>query len=244
MKALEIIHFVQVWKMVPKCQDIPEYSGLENEYRCDRKIRLWKLLFSFLTSLGRIGDDTGAGEVIFHTMVKKVLEEDYSRVPVKVTLADISEELEIWIQYGKLTRMAIFKPERRENFNNLLYWKLCMIFDHHQAEVIEIPVALALRQFDHVIAWYALWRCWPVYYQIWEWVGNLPDVGNIEVLQELGNSQEYKEKWQCVHNQIGSMYPLVDNRVDWSRNHVCCWQEDAVAKGIRVYWPKVTKDEK
>ena len=155
---------------------------------------------------------------------------------------------EIWTSYGKLTAMTITKPKSEGQFDDLRQWKLCMIFKEHQTKVIEIPVAAAMGEFAHIMAWYAFWRKWPIQYYMWEWAAyvcgeeeNVSILTDFVRLGELGDSDEYKLSWHYVHDQEGSGYPLVNNNVDWKDKHVCTWETFGNLVNASTYLPRVKK---
>ena len=123
------------------------------------------------------------------------------------SLNDIYEEFDIWTAYGLLHSLTILKPADENDIDNLLEWKVCMIFNEHQEDVVDMSVAEALGDFDHIIAWYALWRKWPIQYKIWEWASCVPDMLEPKEIGKIGFADVYKGYWKHVHEEESTKYP-------------------------------------
>ena len=173
-------------------------------------------------------------------VLMKVHNEDESLIPVRVTLADINSTFDIWTMYGKLTRMAILKPEYQTDFEDLGKWTLLMIFDQHREEVVKLAVDMAKMRFGHIMAWYAMWRKWPVQYHVWSWVINVPNVEDPREVGALGYSDTYKGWWNLVHQSQDSEFPIEGNAVDWDLDvHRCYWERWIEMMKSKTYMPKV-----
>ena len=130
-------------------------------------------------------------------------QEDERTIQVRVWVQEVvqGEGFELWTMYGRLSSMCIIKPSLWNQFGDLTQWKLCMIFEDHQAEVVSISVAQALGSFDAIMAWYALWRKWPMYYSAWDWATYIPGIGYPDKetsIPFISNSVEYKIHWMEV----------------------------------------------
>ena len=107
-------------------------------------------------------------------------------------------------------------------------WIVHMIFEEHQEEVKSYTVTEGIGYYDHIIAWYALWRKWPIQYEGWEWAAWLyNDVEDKSLIPEIGFSSVYKEWWEYVQTEKPDMYPLRDNMVYWDWDiHVDYWEKE------------------
>ena len=154
-RVYEIIGYAEAYGIVPHYQTIPKFEMNEDNHD-DMKFRLWQHQLKFLRAYERIEYDLTKDRLV--DILNRMENEDERAIEVRITLSDIDEEFDIWTMYGHLHSITILKPEDANDVDNLLKWKVCMIFNEHQEGVVDMSVAEALGLFDHVIAWYALWR--------------------------------------------------------------------------------------
>ena len=182
----------QIMEYIQKNGKAPYYSPMKPilPYRKDRSLftlemRLWRFQALFLEEFCRIELNLPIRPL--PKLLEEIQNEDERDITVRF---DFEENPyyhfpEIWTRFGRLTKMAILKPKEIEDFNNLKKWKLVMLYPEHQKEVIEFDVADAIGQFDHIMAWYALWRKWPIQYPVWEWA--------IEVWKQFATLKDFTD---------------------------------------------------
>lgn len=240
MRKIEIVRSIQTWKVAPTYKQIPKFN-VDHEDLLSRNFRIWKHVLEFLEVNKRIKFDLSRESLI--QVLNRVEKEDERNIQVRLTMAEFWGETEVWTTWGKLTKMAVMKPKKMEDCYDLRKWKLLMIYKEHQKGVIELSVSSALGELDHILAWYALWRRWPLHYSCWEWACNIPlrDVVEPTRMAEIGYSTTYKRYWSYVEEVQGSGYPMVDNDIDWSGEHICVWEHRNHTESIATYIPRVKR---
>ena len=224
MKPFDVIQHVQAWKVVPGCKLIEKFDNDDQDH-LDQVFRLWKQQVRFFTfyAMGVNRNSVNSLPKVLSMLASK----EGSHTGVRLKIGSILGSVEFWTIYGKLEEMAILKPKDKNDFMDLTKWSLVMMFPKHQTRMIILSVADAIGRFDHVMAWYAFMRKFPVEYEIWNWAGNIyshHDIKNPEVLASLGLSEEYKLYWSYVHEQEGSGYPMMNNQLEWTDDLKCPWE--------------------
>ncbi|WP_371070121.1 hypothetical protein, partial [Salmonella enterica] len=104
-----------------------------------------------------------------------------------------------------------------------------------------ISVAQALGSFDAIMAWYALWRKWPMYYSAWDRATYIQGIGYPDKetsIPFISNSDEYKICWMEVQKQQGGRYPLQENNVVWTDDHLCPYEKKVHREKLSEYHPR------
>ena len=210
----------------------------------DVEFDLWKTQVRFLKEFKRITYNLEDDSLL--DIMRQVDNEDERKVEVRVDMNLKDLELpEIWTRYGKLDMMCVIKPEREEDFGDLREWQLCMVFLSHQRSVIHYDVASAIGVFDHILAWYALWRKWPVQYTEWEWC---VDVWNYLSSKEswskfldYGYSGVYRTWWTWAEGSI-TRFPICENDVNLEgEDYECPWEMKLYEQRGDTYIPKLKR---
>ena len=237
-RVIEIVRHAERYGVVPFFKVIPkfkeEYESIEEKY-----FRIWKYQLEFLKEHKRIEYDMEKETLV--DILNRMDHEDERTIAVRVKLMDIDESFIIWTMYGKLSELCIKKPEDENQLDDLRKWKLLMIFEEHQEIVIDMSVAEGLGMFDHIIAWYALWRHWPTQYKVWEWTCNMKNLTRIEKIKEIGYSADYERYWSYVHEADTNSYPVRGRHIEWKEEHMCYWEKKVKEEESETYLPKEKK---
>ena len=89
-------------------------------------------------------------------------------VKKNLTFSKILPGFEYWTREGKLNKIIIQKPDIPEHFEDLHCWTAFIAYDgfHNNWKICDV-VSL-LDDDRYLVAWYALWRKWPLHYEAWE----------------------------------------------------------------------------
>ena len=231
-------HHLRLLKCLPYYKEIEWPETRKHVWNQETQFEAWKVVVKFMMDIGRmqVNWKYDALPDILH----KLHHEDERQIPVRVKLIDLCPDLEIWTIHGRLTQMAIRKPKYVTSFQDMEERTLLMIFEEHQDRVVEMSVKQGMAEYMHMIAWYALWRKWPVQYWMWAWATDVPDIGNPWKVKILGYSDIYEKMWVKV-GEKDPKYPLMDNQVDWNYDsHVCYWEQWIQTMSSDTYMPKVS----
>ena len=226
---------------MPNLYPIETFDRMDFFSPLDKQLYICKTQLEYLSWQGRLKYNMTKDNVI--DVINAMDQEDERTIQVRVRLQEVvqGEGFELWTMYGRLTSMCIIKPRLWNQFGDLTQWKLCMIFEDHQAEVVSISVAQALGSFDAIMAWYALWRKWPMYYPAWDWATFIPGIGYPDKetsIPFISNSDEYKIRWMEVQKQQGGRYPLQENNVVWTDEHLCPYEKKVHREKLSEYHPR------
>ena len=134
-------------------------------------------------------------------MEELIYSEKVGEIRSKVDFGLLSPTLEYWTRDGKVTRMSIHRPEKLTDYNNLNHWKVFLFFDEHSEEPLIKDVGSLMYEERYLIAWYALWRKWPMEYKVWKWAAGKKEVVN--PLVPPNSSFWYKSKFEEWEANVG-----------------------------------------
>lgn len=236
---------------VKKFYRTPIYKATErdnDEYKdwndIDIEFDVWKTQVKFLKNVKRI--DYDLSEETLADIIGRINNEDERLIEVRLELWKKEEWNlpDIWTRYGKLDKICIMKPEKIEDFNNLRKWIVAMLFMGQQNTVIEYDVAEAYGHLDHIIAWYAMWRKWPIQYKAWEWAVSLMKKLDTDAkFLDYGYSGVYQRWWQWAEQEISWLPTNTSDEELNGDDHACPWEQKLLADKSTSYIPKIKKQK-
>ena len=188
-----------------------------------RRERIWRTVATFLIRVGRLK----VNDELNWTQVKDVISKEMEHNVMKnITFDMILPGFDYWSREGKLSRMVIKKPRYASNFDNLDYWRVTLFYDGYEDNEHTTTVLFAMMTDRYIIAWYALWRKWPLQYKVWEWAGRFKEVR--DALTPPNSSDYFKNKHK--EEEKKPTYKKI-KRVPWypwwEKVHECSWDRPA-----------------
>ena len=232
-------HKTPLYEVLESVDDYPK-----DEDQLDVEFDIWKMQLDFLRKFGRIKFDLEEDDL--PDILEKIYKEDEQLIDVRIDLTDkVKWNLpDIWTRYGKLDKFCILKPKKIEDFGDLKKWDMYMVFSGQQDNIIEYDVAEGFGQFNHIMAWYALWRKWPTQYTVWEWACNLwKRFETINMFLDYGNNGVYKEWWSWAQEEIAWLPTNMDPEMLNEEEHSCPWERKVIgnADAKTSYEPKLKR---
>ena len=174
-----------------KGRTIIDYDIYGRETEEEKKLRIWKAQTTFLIDVERLEEEEGD---TLETLVDKVKAEHETEIPVRVEFDKIMSNWDYWNAAGRVTKMMIAKPRFRDDAVDLSNWTVTIYCDEYCIRAERKTVLEALDHGDrYLIAWYAMWRRWPLQYKNWEWAARFKEVTH--ACRPPNSSYYYKEKW-------------------------------------------------
>lgn len=174
----------------------------------------------FLIQVKRIkaNDLTGWDEV-----ESMVLNEPEHLVKKNITFDEVAPGLEYWNKEGRITRMIIQKPAMKEHFDDLSQWEAVIFYDEFYTTWKITDVESLLDEDRYLVAWYALWRKWPIQYRVWEWAGRFKEVRNPF---KAPNYSDHYKKYHQKEIEAGRTKLIPKEKFwKWQRFQLCVWDD-------------------
>ena len=153
---------------------IMDYDVLGRESQEEAEARVYRVQMTFLKDVGRYKQE---GKENLDEQIKKVKLEPEEEVGVRLNLEEIIQGWDYCNDQGKVSRMAIIKPGHQGEAHNLKNWTVLLIYNEHQTMVWRRTVLEAMDDGDrYLVAWYALWRKWPLQFYNWKWAARFKEV--------------------------------------------------------------------
>jgi hypothetical protein len=238
-----LLTYVKQHHKLPLYKALPSQPNeYENWNELDIEFDIWKTQVKFLKDMKRINYNLEEETLV--DIVKRIDNEDEKQIDVRIELwkKDEWNLPDIWTRYGKLDKICIMKPEKEEDFRDLSKWIVAMLFMRQQNNVIEYDVCEAYRQFDHIIAWYAMWRKWPIQYTVWEWAASLMKKLDTEAkFLDYGHNGVYQRWWQWAEERIEWLPTNISDEELNDEDHCCPWEEKLYNSSGTSYIPKIKR---
>ena len=188
-----------------------------------RRERIWRTVATFLIRVGRLK----VNDELNWTQVKDVFSKEMEHNVMKnITFDMILPGFDYRSREGKLSRMVIKKPRYASNFDNLDYWRVTLFYDGYEDNEHTTTVPFAMMTDRYIIAWYALWRKWPLQYKVWEWAGRFKEVrdaltppNSSDYFKKKHKEEEKKPTYKKIKRE--PWYPW------WEKVHECSWDRPA-----------------
>ena len=156
-------------------------------------------------------------------VMEMVKREPEHLVKKNITFDDIVPGFEYWTREGRVTRMIIQKPTNEEHFDVLHRWTAIIFYDEFHKNWKTCDVESLLDDDRYLVAWYALWRKWPIQYKVWEWAGRFKEV------RDAFKPPNYSDHFKSLY-----MKELRSGKIEkipkeehwmWARHHLCEWDD-------------------
>ena len=185
-----------------------------------RKTRILDVVTTFLLQVKRIQ----ANDLLsWREVTQLVLNEPEHLVVKNLTLSKVAPELEYWTREGRISKIIIKKPEEPDHFDNLNYWTVYLSYDGFHGNWKVTNVYDLLDDDRYLVAWYALWRKWPIQYKAWEWAGRSKEVRNAL------KGPNYCDYFKNLYNkeiEDGKLVLSTDYHLwTWQLFHICQWDD-------------------
>lgn len=196
--------------------DDPDIEG-DDEMR---KERILNVVTNFQLQVNRIK----ANDLMkWRDVMELVRREPEHLVKKNITFDEIVPGFEYWTREGRVTRMIIQKPANPEHFEVLHRWTAVIFFDEFHKQWKTCDVESLLDDDRYLVAWYALWRKWPIQYKVWEWAGRYKEVRN--ALKAPNYSVHFRELYM-KEIRLGKMEKIPQEEFwSWQRHHLCPWDD-------------------
>ena len=192
----------------------------ENEDPDVRKKRIENVVTRFLVDVGRIK----ANDLLtWQDVIDLVKQEPEHLVKKNIKFEDILPDFEYWTRDGKVARMIILKPAFDEHFDNIYRWEVHMAYDGFVDNWRVGSVFEFLDDDRYLIAWYALWRKWPMQYKAWEWAGKFQEVRNAS--KGPNYCKHFKDLYMEEINSGKLILKQSDWKWSWQGYHRCMWDK-------------------
>ena len=186
----------------------------------ERKDRLLTVVTEFLIQVKRIKVDDSTK---WYRVEQMALKEPEHLVKKNITFEEIVPGFEYWTREGKITRMIIQKPVEEEHFDDLHRWTAVLFYDEFHTNWKITDVESLLDDDRYIVAWYALWRKWPIQYKVWEWAGRFKEVRNPF---KAPNYSDHFKKHFMKEIEEGRVKLIPKERFwKWQRHQLCTWDD-------------------
>ena len=226
-----------------------------------RRLRILNVVLTFQIRVGRINQHDK--DLDWKSLSNLMYTEPEHKVKKNLNFPE-DVKLNYWTREGKITKMIIRKPDKPEHFDNLNYWTIVVAFDAFHSNWLTTTVAEFMYEDRYLIAWYALWRKWPLFYPVWEWAGRFKEVRDALITPNY--CKYFKDKYMEVI-ESGKCELIPKERYwSWSGHHMCQWDnpkvyhtdpcpiiaqmypipnpEDEMTETEKKYWSKVITEWK
>ena len=115
----------------------------------------------------------------------------------------------------------IKKPDTVEEFGNLENWVVVIAYDDFHENWLTTSVVEMMEEDRFLMAWYALWRKWPLFYPVWEWAARFKEVR--DPLMMPNYCKYFKTKYEAAILSGDCNLIPKENFYTWVGHHMCAW---------------------
>ena len=185
-----------------------------------RQRRILDVITTFLIQVGRIKADDS---LPWGKVMEMVIDEPEHLVKKNLTFSKILPGFEYWTREGKISKIIIHKPDNPEHFGDLHRWMAFIAYDGFHDNWKMCDVVSLLDDDRYLVAWYALWRKWPLHYEVWEWAGRYKEVRN--ALKGPNYCDYFKGLYEEEINQGKLVLKESNFMLEWQLFHHCGWDK-------------------